>query len=305
MNLVTAVIPTWNRPDLVLRAVRSALAQDHDSIEVIVVIDGPDAKTNFVLSEVHDHRLKVIVLDTHIGGAGTRNIGVRAAQGKWIAFLDDDDEWLPNKISAQLGVAANSNALFPVISCRMFARTPFHQYIWPRRLPSASEPISEYLLARRSLFQGEGTVTTTTLLAPRALLLKIPFGADQQRHQEWDWLLRALVEPGTKLEFAPEPLSVWHIDEARTSISARNNWRYSYEWIERMRPFITPRAYAAFLLTLVTSLAARAGDWRAYGKILISSLRRGRPAPIDLLLFCGMVTVPQSYRRRLRALFSS
>ena len=87
-------------------------------------------------------------------------------------------------------------------------------------------------------------------------------------------------------------------------MSEGKNWRYSFDWIERVRHLVTPRAYAAFLLTLVTSIAAKAGDWRAYWPIFRQAIRHGRPAPIDYLLFCGMVAIPQEYRRRVRALLA-
>ena len=132
---VSAVIPTRNRSELVERAVRSALAQTHSAMEVVVVIDGPDSQTEAVLAAIEDPRLYVIKLGQSVGGAEARNAGVHAAKGEWIAFLDDDDEWLPEKIEKQLAVAAASSVPFPVVSCRMFARTPLREYIWPRRLP--------------------------------------------------------------------------------------------------------------------------------------------------------------------------
>src|SRR5438270_13867984 len=101
-TLVSAVIPTRNRPQLALRAARTALDQTHCNMEVIVVIDGPDKKTVAALRELTDKGLRVIELRNSVGGSGARNIGVQAARGEWIAFLDDDDEWLPTKIEKQV-----------------------------------------------------------------------------------------------------------------------------------------------------------------------------------------------------------
>ena len=301
---VSAIIPTRSRPGLVSRAVLSALAQSHLLLEIIVVVDGPDPETVAALQSISDPRVKILALDESVGGAEARNIGVRAAQAEWIALLDDDDEWFPSKIRRQLEVAASSASKFPIVSCRMRARSPLGEFTWPRRLPDGHEPISEYILARRGLFQGEGTVTTTTLLVPKKLLLEIPFSSTQKRHQEWDWLFRALNNAQTQLLFAPEPLSIWHIDEARPTVSSSDDWRYSFDWITGIRTTVTPRAYAAFLFTVVTSLAARTGDWRACAIIFKAAIYHGRPAPIDFLLFFGMVAVPQRLRRHLRALLS-
>ncbi|MGB9514059.1 MAG: glycosyltransferase family 2 protein, partial [Candidatus Acidiferrum sp.] len=103
--LVTAVIPTRNRHQLVTHAVRSALRQTYRNLEVVVVIDGADPKTEESLSRLADSRLRVIALPESSGPAAARNIGVAAARGEWIAFLDDDDQWLPEKIELQMAIA--------------------------------------------------------------------------------------------------------------------------------------------------------------------------------------------------------
>ncbi len=104
MVLVSAVIPTRGRPELLRRAVRSALAQTLREIEVVVVIDGEDSATKRALQELahEDGRVRVVALATSVGGSDARNRGVDAASGEWIAFLDDDDEWLPGKLQAQI-----------------------------------------------------------------------------------------------------------------------------------------------------------------------------------------------------------
>ena len=111
MVIVSAVIPTRGRPELLQRAVRSALAQTLREIEVVVVIDGEDPVTSLALeSGSQDGRLRVIALAVSVGGSDARNRGVDAARGEWIAFLDDDDEWLPGKLQAQLDAVKASTA---------------------------------------------------------------------------------------------------------------------------------------------------------------------------------------------------
>ena len=67
--LVSAIIPTRNRPELAVRAVRSALAQTYTNIEVVVVIDGPDAASQSALAAITDSRLHVVALDSNVGGS--------------------------------------------------------------------------------------------------------------------------------------------------------------------------------------------------------------------------------------------
>src|SRR5687768_2514241 len=89
---VSVVIPTRARPELVRRAVRSALDQTLRDIEVVVVVDGPDPPTRQTLADIDDSRLRVVELAERGGAPAARNAGVRHARGRWTALLDDDDE---------------------------------------------------------------------------------------------------------------------------------------------------------------------------------------------------------------------
>ena len=111
--LVSCVIPTYKRSDMLLRAVQSVLAQTHKNVEVLVVDDNiPDDEYSLEvqnkLKTIVDHRVRYIQQKEHINGAVARNIGIKASKGKYVAFLDDDDEWLPGKIEAQLNYLENN-----------------------------------------------------------------------------------------------------------------------------------------------------------------------------------------------------
>lgn len=159
--IVSVVIPTLNRPHLVVRAVRSALAQTLDAIEVIIVVDGPDEATVQALGAIEDPRLIIKALSRNLGLVAARNQGVEAARGQWIALLDDDDEWLPNKLAIQLRTAQQSPFQDPIISCRFIKRSETTDVVLPRRLPSPSELMSDYLFRRTHLFGGEGLVQSS------------------------------------------------------------------------------------------------------------------------------------------------
>jgi glycosyltransferase involved in cell wall biosynthesis len=278
--------------------VRSALAQEYDDLEVVVVVDGPDGATEKVLAEVTDKRLRVIVLPRPVGAARARNLGVAAAWGDWIAFLDDDDEWLPEKTTLQMKVAQNSQYQHPIVSSQVIARTSSYELVWPRVLPF--QPLSEYLLSRRSWSYGDGLLSTITLLFPKELYSLVPFQAGLTRHQDLDWAFRATAQAGAGLEFIPKPLAIWHQAEQRQSISVKADWKKSFHWLESVREIITRRAYAGFIATHVAPQAARQGAWRKFPFLLNMMLTYGAPNLRDLLLFTGMWCVPQSIRRGVR-----
>lgn len=100
--LVSAVIPTYKRAKLVPRAIRSVLNQTVQDIEIIVVDDGSPDDTRNAVASVGSARVRYIRHATNRGLPASRNSGVRAARGHYVAFLDDDDEWLPEKTEKQL-----------------------------------------------------------------------------------------------------------------------------------------------------------------------------------------------------------
>ena len=110
--MISVIVPTAHRPQLLRRAVNSVLAQSMSDLEVVVVIDGPDLETTQLLSDIADRRLRFIQNPRSLGSAGARNVGIKAARGEWIAFLDDDDEWVRDKLELQLATAGPVNHLY-------------------------------------------------------------------------------------------------------------------------------------------------------------------------------------------------
>lgn len=102
-KLVSAVITTHNRIDLLLKAIESVKTQTYRNIECIVVDDVSTDETKRIMEEYQEKGdIKYIRIDVSRGGNFARNEGIRNAEGEYIAFLDDDDEWYPTKIEKQL-----------------------------------------------------------------------------------------------------------------------------------------------------------------------------------------------------------
>jgi glycosyltransferase involved in cell wall biosynthesis len=108
--LVSIIIPTRNRPELLRRAVGSALAQTARQVEVVVVDDASDPPVDLP----EDPLLRVVRHPSQRGGAAGRNTGLQAARGRWVAYLDDDDELLPIMVEASLEGIARAKLPSPV-----------------------------------------------------------------------------------------------------------------------------------------------------------------------------------------------
>ncbi|MET0416962.1 MAG: glycosyltransferase family 2 protein [Actinoplanes sp.] len=297
---VSVVIPTCNRPDLAVRAVRSALAQTHENLEVVVVVDGPDEATTKALAEVGDARLRVIELPERGKAPNARNVGARHARGRWTALLDDDDEWLPGKIATQLALAATARRASPVVATRMVSRTPRADTIMPRRLPAPGEPLSEYFCVRHGLFYGDGFIQTSTIMAPTELLRRVPFTVGLRRQQELDWTLRAIRHDDVELLYAEEPLVLWHQDENRDRISLQNPWEEQLAWLRANRELFTPRAYSAFTMSVLSSMAAPTRSLKVFRELLSEARTHGRPRALDYATFLQIWMLPPEVRHRVR-----
>ena len=131
--LVSVVIPTRGRPVVVQRAIRSALRQTFHELEVLVVVDGVDPETVAAVEALHEPQVRVIALPRSVGAAEARNVGVEAALGRWIAFLDDDDEWLEGKLERQFEAASASSSRLPIV-CSAYIGTLATRglIVWPQ-----------------------------------------------------------------------------------------------------------------------------------------------------------------------------
>ncbi len=249
--LVSAVIPTRNRPDLVCRAVRSALAQTYTNLEIIVVVDGPDPATVAALEAMGEPRLRIVALPKNVGGSEARNTGVRQSKGIYIAFLDDDDEWLPEKIEYQQRFSAISTNENTLVACKFIERNsasdPFDGRILPMRVPDENEPICEYLFCPKKFSFGEGFIQTSTFFAKRGLFEHFPFVVGQKRGQDSTWLMIVGKADGFVLKILPKTMAIFHAENEKRGISTRPDWRSQRDWMNNHPEYVTPRAYSYYL----------------------------------------------------------
>lgn len=102
--LVSVVVPTYNRAQLIGETIGSILAQQYDNLELIVVCDGCTDGTEAVVNSFGDARLKMLTQENSGGPACPRNAGVARARGEYVAFCDDDDLWMPQKLRTQVAL---------------------------------------------------------------------------------------------------------------------------------------------------------------------------------------------------------
>jgi hypothetical protein len=282
---VSVVVPTRDRPSLVVAAVTSALDQTLPPYEVVVVVDGPDDKSVTALDALHDPRVRVHVHERSRGAGAARNTGVGLAEGVLVAFLDDDDRWLPAKLQRQVahweGAEGNERLL---VSCQSWFVTGRDRAVWPTRALREGERLADYLFVRDHA--GEGALPTPTFLLPRAVAAAHPMPEHLATHEEWDWLLD-LERNGVRVEVVMEPLAVIDAAPGRHSVSAVSPWRATLAWGLQRADDLGSRAFSAFVLTEVARGAVLQGCSLREQQAILAVALTGRPRPRDLARFAG------------------
>jgi len=149
--LVSVVIATYNRAHAVGRAIRSALAQTFDDFEIIVVDDGSADDTAEVVQRIEDPRIRFLRHEGNLGPSAARNTGIRASRGTYVALLDSDDEWLPEKLDRQVKALLGA----PPDVCLVYCG---YERMWKgiveTRLPSAKGAVYQKLLRGNVILGG-------------------------------------------------------------------------------------------------------------------------------------------------------
>lgn len=123
---VSVILPSRDRPIEVRRAAATVIAQTFPDWELLIVDDGSDPAADVIGLEALDPRITVLRNEVATGVSQARNRGVAAAQGDWLAFLDDDDVWHPRKLEAQLAAAEREDATFVYTSATV-VESGFHR----------------------------------------------------------------------------------------------------------------------------------------------------------------------------------
>lgn len=115
--IVSIVIPAYRRPMLLERTIESVMQQTFVDFELIVVDDDPSATSRTVVTECSDPRVRYILRSKNGGPSAAQNTGIAASRGRYIAFLDEDDIWLPTKLEKQVAMLENSPVSVGMVYC--------------------------------------------------------------------------------------------------------------------------------------------------------------------------------------------
>lgn len=214
MPKVSIIIPTHNRAQDLKKCLESVLAQTYQDFEIIVVDDASEDNTSTVISALADQRIKYICREKKGGAAAARNTGIGASKAEFVAFQDDDDVWLPDKLKKQMAVFERSSPEVGVVYCGFLRIKDKAGTYYPHFPLMLKKPKLEGQVYR-SLLYGN-FVSTQTAVVRRACFSKVGI-FDQAFPPLEDWELFLRLSKHYTFKYIAEPLVLAPI--SKTSIS--------------------------------------------------------------------------------------
>ncbi|MFC7021130.1 MULTISPECIES: glycosyltransferase family 2 protein [Haloarcula] len=209
---VSVVITTYNRPELLPRAIESVLEQTFTDLECIVVDDcSPTLKAKEIIGSYDDDRLQYTRHTENQGLSAARNTGIDMAQGDYVAFLDDDDEWLPGKLEKQYELFQQLDDEYALVYCWMDYRRNGDSELLFEYQPTYRGNIFPHTLDRQPIGAG------STLLIRKPIAKLIQFDESLSRGIDGDFVRRLCRE--YKVDFVPDALVNYYVDHGRTRIT--------------------------------------------------------------------------------------
>lgn len=178
-ELVSVIIPTYNRSARILLSVKSVLNQTYSNIELIVVDDGSTDDTVQKLNKIHDDRL-IVLQQTNQGACAARNLGIEHARGKYIAFNDSDDTWKKIKLEEQMEKLHEKNA--DLVFCKLIMHKEKQMDVVPH-------DFNEGYLSPNSNVIG---ISTQTIMGKADIFKKNKFDIEMPRLQDAELMIRLI-----------------------------------------------------------------------------------------------------------------
>ena len=254
---VSVVVPVFERASVLPGAVHSILAQTVSEIELLIVDDGSSIDLGGEFGNFGDNRVRWIRHPENLGVAAARNTGVREAKAPYVAFLDSDDRWKPNKLECQLNASEQAGSGVHA-TC-----TGFALFRPGSEVPEVSQEVShvDWFL---HLMWGCNLSLGSTLMVERSSFDQFGYFDERfRRFEDWDWALRFVQR--RRLMLVPETLCDIYVTgpASATDVEAGLDLMGKKHMASAVaRGFTASRRFRSSLLLERSALAYRSGDYR-------------------------------------------
>lgn len=218
-QLISVIIPTYNRSNLLIRAIDSVLAQTYQNFEIIVVDDGSQDDTATKLLPLVEAGIIKYYQNPNTGVSFSRNFGAGIALGDYLAFLDSDDEWLPHKLKEQIQFL-NENKHLKIV---------YGEELWVRN----GKRVNQKAIHKKSGGWIFKACVEQCLIGPSSVLIEKSFFLELQGFNEQfivceDYDLWLRISSIAEIGFLSKPQIIkhgGHADQLSTRFFAMDLWR--------------------------------------------------------------------------------
>jgi glycosyltransferase involved in cell wall biosynthesis len=284
----SVIIPVYNRAPSLRTAIESVRAQSCQDFEIVVVDDGSNDNPRAVVESFDDPRIH-FVAQPNSGGGKARNTAMDQACGSFIAPLDSDDVFLSHHLASMKTLLEHTAGTVGYARVRV-DRGGDCIFLKPPRAIRPNEDMATYLLCDR------GFVPTITVVAPRAVAIRVRYAENLRPAEDTDFAIR-LALAGCRFHMLEEAGAVWNDGFDPGRVSAGRGGEKFNAWLEQMRPHIPARAYHGGRGWAYAKLVVRDRPFAAL-RLFLGAVRRGcyRPS-LAAIIFLQIFLGRTGYRR--------
>ncbi len=235
--LFSIVIPCYNRPELLHRALLSCTSQTYTNFETIVVDDGSTESLHDAIDSINDSRIK-LHRQKNAGGSAARNTGISLAKGKWICLLDSDDYFYPEKLEKVESVVKSQHADF-IFSKASIDRGLSSVWPTPQLVLKDNDELTEFMFSKYQV------IPTSTFVIKSSVAREIRFDESLAIGEDIDYIVR-IAGKGKKLLMIPDVLSVYDDSGGIERTSRKNTGATLDLWLEENRCYFSVKGYYGF-----------------------------------------------------------
>lgn len=203
--LVSIIMAAYNAENTIGRAIDSILEQTYENFELLVIDDCSIDRTAEIVQRIQDNRIRLIRNKKNSGVSYARKFGLEAAKGEWIAVLDSDDAWAPDKLEKQLNLCEQKNAEL-VFTGSAFMNSMGERVEWVLHVP---DEIGYQQLLKQNLISNSSVLVRKSLYAQN-------YTIGDQMHEDFAMWLK-ILKGGKKAYGIDEPLLIYRLSATSKS----------------------------------------------------------------------------------------
>lgn len=285
--LVSVIIPAYNRAHIISRTLDSVAAQTYKDIEVIIVDDCSDDSSELKAKlEHYDLDIQYIRHETNKHGGASRNTGIDASKGEYIAFLDSDDIWAVDKIEQCINRGVAENEI-------LYSKIEDRKVVKPTFAFDNNKKVDEYLIVDRQAMQ------TSSLFMRASFAKAVRFDPSLKRFQDTDFIIRAQKLFNAKFSLIESVLVYMSDDDKGNRISSSVDPSPAKIWLSKNSSLLTEKTTAIFTFNRIINYSSNSLSRMTLFHLFIKGKCYKYPFSLDFKVFVKCILGPyQSKFRR-------